>query len=81
MTIEHVLLVVSCVIIVFQQVFFMWQVNKLVNKAMSRDFHSYAQTMTPPKPKDLGGFHIQLPEQEGLDRLKELNNSLNMPGF
>ncbi len=79
MTIEHVLLAVCGVIIVFQQVFFMWQVNKLVNKAMSRDFHSYAQTVAPPKP--LGGFHIQLPEQPELDRLKELNNSLNMPGF
>ncbi len=69
MTIEVVIL---SAIVVGQQAFYMWQVHKLINKLMSRDFFSYKQTLTPPQPN---GFHIQLPD-EGIDRLKELNNQL-----
>ena len=64
-------------IILAQQVFFMWQLHKLMNKLMSRDFHSYAQTLNPPKHQ-YGGFHVQLPD-EGPDRIEELNKSIQMP--
>ena len=77
MTIEFIIICVLIMIIIAQQMFFMWQVNKLVNKLMSRDFHSYAQTIKPPE-HNLGGFTVQLPD-EGHDRLAELNRSIQMP--
>lgn len=60
-------------IIVAQQGFFMWQINKLVNKLMSKDFFSYNQTVNPPKPL---GFKIPL--HEGADPAKELNKMLGL---
>lgn len=70
MTIDVVIIMLLVVIVALQQGFYMWQVNKLVNKLMSRDFHSYTHTVNPPAPQ---GFHIQLPQEEEHDRLKELN--------
>lgn len=59
-------------LIVFQQVYFMRQIQKLVDKLMSRDFQEYQTAVTPkkerpkvsepqPLPEDLRvlqGFHI-----------------------
>ncbi len=59
-------------LIVFQQVYFMRQIQKLVDKLMSRDFSEYQTAVTPkpprakvqetaPLPEDLRvlqGFHI-----------------------
>lgn len=54
---------------VFQVAFWSWQVQKLVNKLMSKDFHSYQvskQPFVPPKP--LVGEPI---EQEDLRPLQD----------
>ncbi len=75
MTIEVVIITVLCAILGLQQGFYMWQVQKLINKLMSRDFASYQHTASPPKTQ---GFTVQLPD-EGFDRVKELNRLHNMP--
>lgn len=77
MTIELGIILLLIIIVVVQQGFFMWQINKLVNKLMSKDFHSYNHTVAPPQTFN-GGFTVQLPD-EGPDRLQELNRSFNAP--
>lgn len=38
-------------IIGIQQAFFMWQVQKLVDKTMSRSYTEYIRATDPPKPQ------------------------------
>lgn len=76
MTIDLVIIGLLLFIVIGQQVFFMWQIQKLVNKLMSRDFHSYNHTVSPPPI--MGGFNVQLPD-DGPDRIQELNRSFKMP--
>jgi hypothetical protein len=38
-------------LVVAQQVFFMWQIQKLVNKVMSKSFYDYQISMTPQEPQ------------------------------
>lgn len=38
-------------LLVFQQVFFMRQVQKMIDKIMSRNFVEYKQMETPPLPR------------------------------
>lgn len=64
-------------IVAMQQGFYMWQINKLVNKLMSRDYHTYHQSVTPPPV--MGGFRVQLPQDDTNDILKELNNTIKPP--
>lgn len=56
-------------------VFLMFQIQKLINKLMSGNYGSYVQSETFQKtgPKE---FRIELPKDEGLDEIKELNRLL-----
>jgi hypothetical protein len=61
MTIEIVLVI----LLVVQQLFWMAQIHKLINKLMSRDYtgYVYAQKKQPEK-KAQGQTRIQLPDDE-----------------
>lgn len=74
MTILEGLLII---IVAMQQGFYMWQINKLVNKLMSRDYHTYHQSVAPPQA--LTGFRVQLPQETEVDHLKELNDMIKPP--
>lgn len=73
MTIE-VVTIGLFVFIVAQQGFYMWQLQKLVNKLMSKDFYSYNQTVNPPKPL---GFKVDVSDV-GPDPVKELNRQFGL---
>ncbi len=62
-------------LLVFQQCFYMWQTNKLLNKAMSKNYAEYEQVKALAKPKVVpNGIHIQLPPEDEVDHAKNLNS-------
>jgi hypothetical protein len=44
-----VVTVLLCAIVVWQQYFYTSQIQKLIDKLMSRDFSDYKRTIDPPK--------------------------------
>lgn len=57
---------------IFQYFFWTWQVHKLIDKIMSRNFAEYVQATKPLEPD---APKVQLPEDE--DILKDLNRMLS----
>jgi hypothetical protein len=57
---------------IFQYFFWTWQVHKLIDKMMSRNFAEYVQATKPLEPD---APKVQLPEEE--DILKDLNRMLS----
>lgn len=57
-------------IIVAQQGFYLWQIQKLLDKAMSRSYTEYTQAKRPPKPR---GEAIDSSPDEDLGALQEFS--------
>lgn len=74
MTIEASIILGLIALLFLQQVFFMWQVHKLTNKLMSRDFAEYSYVA---KPKPLPGFSVPLPNKDEYMSEAEVNRALS----
>lgn len=78
MTIEEVVILFLVVLIILQQGFYLWQIHRLLNKVMSKNYaeYSHVEKFKPPT----NGFHIKLPTEDfGQDELADLNNSIRPP--
>jgi hypothetical protein len=53
----EILFAVLVAVIIFQHIFYSWQIHKLVNKLMSRNYFEYEQSL---KPQDV---RIKLPTE------------------
>jgi len=59
---------------VLQFVFWTWQINKLVDKLMSRNYAEYASVT---KPVETSMSSVQLPVKDDDDVLQDLNRMLS----
>lgn len=67
------LLIVLIFIILMQAVAYVYTVNKLVNKLMSKNFAEYVQ-VTKKESFKPSAFTVQLPHEEDLGPLAEFQN-------
>lgn len=70
--IEYVIIGILLLCLVMQQGFYMIQMNKLINKIMSRNYAEYQTVQNPPmsQPMMQNGFTVELPDDlEDLRRL------------
>lgn len=74
MTIEASIILGMSALLFLQQVFYMWQIQKLTNKLMSRDFAEYSYVA---KPKPLPGFTVPLPNKDEFMSEAEVNRALS----
>lgn len=81
--IEWILIVVLALIIVLQQGFYMWQVNKLLNKLMAGNYGQYVQAKTySPSPPAMPN-EIRVPVNdidEDAKAMQEINSLLGVAG-
>lgn len=60
-------------LLLIQQCFYLWQIHKLTNKLMSRDFAEYTYVT---KPKPMPGFAVNLPDKDEFMSEAEINKAL-----
>lgn len=75
MEIEYVLIL--AILNVFQFIFWSYQVQKLINKMMSKSYYEYEQVKSPPKAR---GFSVQIPSEEEMsipDQTRIMDEILN----
>lgn len=81
MNTEIVVIILMSVLLLAQQVYYLRQIQKLIDKLMSGTYTTYVQNevakLEVNKAKD--GFRIQLPQDEGLSQLEQLNMILPPP--
>lgn len=70
-----IIILLVCLIVI-QQCFYSWQINKLINKAMSKNYAEYEQVKTLAAKQKVvqGGINIQLPKDDKVDHAKNLNS-------
>lgn len=78
MTIEMIIIWMLVGILLVQQVFYSWQIHKMLNKVMSKNYAEWAQVEGMIKPQETG-FRVKLdeidPEQ---DPVRQLNKMIGM---
>lgn len=81
MTVESIVIICLVAVIVFQQWFYVMQIHKFTDKIMSGNYATYAQTQAFLQENKHGPqeFKVQLPQDEGLDELAQLNAMLKPP--
>ena len=82
---ELVVIISLLGVIVFQQWFYLKQIDKFTDKIMAGNYHAYAQSqayvnesLKAPTAAP-NGFNIQLPHDEEFDELSQLNSMLTRP--
>lgn len=79
MTIEMIVVAFLSLLLIAQQGFYMWQVHRMLNKLMSRNYTEYAQVNHVYGPKTQNGFSVPIENEDiGPDRVKELNRMMGM---
>lgn len=78
---ELIVIIIMSVLLCFQQVYYLRQIQELINKLMSGSYTTFVQNETIKKEsnKAKDGFTIQLPQDEGPNMLEELNGRINLP--
>lgn len=77
MTIETSIIFGLGALLLVQQCFFMWQVHKLTNKLMSRDYAEYTHVAKPKLP----GIAIPLPDKDEYMSEADVNRALGNFGL
>lgn len=73
MTIETSIILGLIGLLFAQQAFYLWQIHKMTNKLMSRDFAEYSYIS---KPKPLTGFAVPIPDKDEYMSEVEVNRAL-----
>ena len=83
MSAEIIVIICLMVVIVFQNWFYLKQIQKLVDKVMSGSYATYTQGQAfvneSLKSQQPTGFNVQLPQQEEMDELAQLNAMIKPP--
>lgn len=84
MNLELIVILSLIVLVMFQQIFFLKQIQTLVDKVMAGNYATYSQSqafvnesMKAPAPAH--GFNVQMPQDGELDELSQLNAMLRPP--
>lgn len=73
------IIIVLGTLLVFQHVFYSYQMHKFTNKIMSGTYTAYVQTEELKKQNQMSGFSMPLPQDEGPSELEQLNRLLSPP--
>lgn len=79
---EHLVVILLLVaVIVYQQWFYQKQVQTFIDKIMSGNYATYSQSqvLVNESLKAPAGFNVQLPQDEEVDELAQLNAMIRPP--
>lgn len=73
------IIILLTILLFLQQCFYMWQTNKLLNKAMSKNYGEYEQIKAyADRTKKQSEIKLQLPKDDVMDSATSLNKMLGL---